>query len=167
VSPSGATADAREIRAEVERFRAALDVLVAEGGVDPDRIAAVGHDFGAMIAMLGLRADDRGRGLVSIAATPRWGDWMLAFWDLPDARIDYLREMLALDPIEAIAELAPRPILLQHGERDFYVARMAGFGLRRAAGDTAELRTYDAEHDLKVDAARDDRTRFLERILGL
>jgi fructoselysine-6-P-deglycase FrlB-like protein/predicted esterase len=167
VSPSGATADAREIRAEVGRFRAALDVLVAEGGVDPDRIAVVGHDFGAMIAMLGLRADDRGRGLVSIAATPRWGDWMLAFWDLPDARIDYLREMLALDPIEAIAELAPRPILLQHGERDFYVARMAGFGLQRAAGDTAELRMYDAEHDLKVYAARDDRTRFLERILGL
>jgi hypothetical protein len=44
---------------------------------------------------------------------------------------------------------------------------MAGFGLQRAAGDTAELRMYDAEHDLKVYAARDDRTRFLERILGL
>jgi hypothetical protein len=90
---------------------------------------------------------------------------MLAFWELPDDRIDYLRAMVPLDPIEAIGAIAPRPILLQHGERDFYVARMAGFGLRRAAGETAELRFYDAEHDLRLDAARDDRMAFLERIL--
>jgi predicted esterase len=167
IAPTGARADAKEIRAEVDRFRRALDVLVTHGSVASDRIAVVGHDFGAMIALLGLRADERGRGVVSIAATPRWGDWMLAFWELPDDRIDYLRAMVPLDPIEAIGAIAPRPILLQHGERDFYVARMAGFGLRRAAGETAELRFYDAEHDLRLDAARDDRTAFLERILDL
>lgn len=167
VAPSGADADAAEVRAEVERCRAALDVLTAEGGVAPDRIAVVGHDFGAMIAMLALAEDPRPRGLVSIAATPRWGDWMLAFWPLPDDRIEYLRTLQPLDPIEAIAAIAPRQILLQHGERDFYIARMAGFGLRRAGGDRVELQFYDAEHDLNVDQARVDRTRFLEKLLGL
>lgn len=166
VQPSGAEADAAEVRAEVVRFRAALDVLTASGGADPERIAVVGHDFGAMIAMLALREDTRPRGLVSIAATPRWGDWMLAFWPIADDRIEYLRTLLPLDPIEAIGAIAPRPILLQHGERDFYIARMAGFGFRRAAGESADLRFYDAEHDLRTDAARGDRTEFLQRLLA-
>ncbi len=167
IQPSGAAADVAEVQAEVARVRAALDVLVAHGGAAPDRIAVVGHDFGAMIAMLALAEDARPRGLVSIAATPRWGDWMLAFWPLPDDRMDYLRALLPLDPIEAIGRIAPRPVLLQHGERDFYIARMAGFGFRRAAGESAELTFYDAEHDLKVDSAREDRTQFLERLLRL
>ena len=167
VQPSGADADAAEVRAEVARFRAALDVLNSDGGAAPDRIAVVGHDFGAMIAILALREDERPRGLVSIAATPRWGDWTLAFWPLADDRIDYLRTLLPLDPIEAIGAISPRPVLLQHGERDFYIARMDGFGLRRAGGDTVELQFYDAEHDLKVDDARADRTRFLEKLLDL
>lgn len=165
VQPTGADADAAEVRAEVERFRVALQVLASDGGADPDRIAVVGHDFGAMISILALREDSRPRGLVSIAATPRWGDWMLAFWPIADDRIDYLQTLLPLDPIEAISAIAPRPILLQHGERDFYIARMAGFGFRRAAGESADLRFYDAEHDLRTDAARGDRTAFLARLL--
>jgi len=167
VQPSGAEADTAEVRAEVVRFRAALDVLTADGGADHEQIAVVAHDFGAMIAMLALREDTRPRGLVSIAATPRWGDWMLAFWPIAEDRIEYLRTLLPLDPIEAIGAIAPRPILLQHGERDFYIARMAGFGFRRAAGESADLRFYDAEHDLRTDAARADRTAFLEGLLGL
>ncbi len=166
VPPSGADVDAAEVRAEVARFRACVDLLVGSGAA-ADRVAAVGHDFGAMIAMLALAEDPRPRGLVSIAATPRWGDWMLAFWSLPDDRIDYLRTLRPLDPIEVVGAIAPRPILFQHGERDFYIARMAGFGFRRAAGETSELRFYDAEHDLRVDLARTDRTAFLEHVLDL
>jgi len=167
VQPSGATADQAEVQAEVERFRAGIDLLAGTVGESRSRFAVVGHDFGAMIAMLALAEDPRPRGLVAIAATPRWGDWMLPFWPLPDDRIDYLRALRPLDPIERIGAIAPRPILLQHGERDFYVARMAGFELRRAGGEATELRFYDTEHNLDSESARQDRQVFLERLLEL
>ena len=167
VRPASAAADQAEVRAEVERFGTALEVLVEEGGASPRRLAVVGHDFGAMIAMLALADDERPRGLVSVAATPRWGDWMLEFWPIEDDRLDYLRALRPLDPIEVIGRLAPRPILLQHGERDYYIPAMAAVGLQRAAGGGAELRFYDGGHDLHLDAVRADRTAFLERVLEI
>ena len=138
-----------------------------ESGVVPGRLAVVGHDFGAMIAILALAGDERPRGLVSVAATPRWGDWMLEFWPIEDDRIDYLRALRPLDPIEVIGRLAPRPILLQHGKRDYYIPAMAAVGMQRAAGGGADLRFYDGEHDLHLDAVRADRTAFLERVLEI
>ena len=77
----------------------------------------------------------------------------------------------ATDPphvsIEVLGRLAPRPILLQHGERDYDIPAMAAVGLQRAAGGGAELRFYDGEHDLHLDAVRADRTAFLERVLEI
>ena len=169
VDPSGAVADTREVEAEVGRLREALDVLAARPDVDGARLAVVGHDFGGMLASIAAARDPRIRALALIAPTPRWGDWFLPFWPIAEDRIAYLGEMRALDPVEQMARIPPRPVLLQLGRRDFYVPLMAGLELRRAAGDddSVELKAYDAEHDLRTDEARADRMAFLERTLGL
>jgi hypothetical protein len=149
IHPSGSAADAAEVRAEVDRLRAGLD-------------------FGAMYGVLAAAEDPRVAALALIAPTPRWGDWFLPFWAIDEDRIDYLRAMRPLDPVEVIGRVAPRPILLQMGRRDFYIPLMAGLELRRAGGDASvELKAYDAEHDLRVDDARADRLAFLERTLRL
>ena len=49
-------------------------------GVDPPRIALVGHDFGAMHGVVLAAEDERIAGDGLIAATPRWADWFLTFW---------------------------------------------------------------------------------------
>ncbi len=168
IDPSGAAADTAQINLEVARLRAGLDLLAARPEVDPARLAVVGHDFGAMLAILAAAEDPRVRSLVVIAATPRWSDWFLPFWSIDEDRIDYLRATRSLDPIEQIASFAPRPVLLQFGQRDFYVAPMSAFGLRRAAGgDAVELKMYDAEHDMRHPDARSDRLAFLSRTLEL
>ncbi|MEW5991346.1 MAG: alpha/beta fold hydrolase [Chloroflexota bacterium] len=172
IDPSGSAADAGEIRREVARLRAGLDLLAARPEVDPSRLAVVGHDFGGMLAILAAAEDPRVRSLVVIAATPRWSDWLLPFWEIAEDRIDYLRATRDLDPIERIGAVAPRPILLQFGERDWFIPGMAGWALRRACGADpddphVELKTYDAGHDMRHPDARADRLAFLERVLEL
>ena len=169
IAPTGSTSDSAEVRAEVARLRAGLDLLADRPDVDPARLGVVGHDFGAMYAILAAAEDQRIAALALLAPTPRWGDWFLPFWPIGEDRSAYLAAMRGLDPVEVIGRIAPRPILLQLARRDFYIPLMAGFELRRAAGgDTVQLESYDAEHDLHHhDEARADRLAFLARTLSL
>jgi hypothetical protein len=185
--PSGSAADAERIVAEVTRLRRCLDLVVARPAVDAARLGVVGHDFGGMHAALLATADRRPAAYVLVAAVPRWGDWFLPFWQIEEDRIDYLRAMRPLDPIEHVGatasvgddsgvikpavegrrggRAAPARILFQFGRHDFYIAPMTGREFARAAGDAAELKAYDAEHDMALPEIVADRTAFLEREL--
>ena len=61
--------------------------------------------------------------------------------------------------------MAPARFLFQLGRHDFYIAPMTGREFARAAGDAAELKAYDAEHDMTLPEIVADRTAFLEREL--
>lgn len=168
IDPSGSAEDVTQVEAEVARLRAGLDLLAARPEVDPGRLAVVGHDFGGMLAIVAAARDPRIRSLIVIAATPRWADWFLPFWEIREDRIDYLRTLGPLDPIELIGAVPPRPILLQFGERDWFIAQMSAWALGRAAGgDAADLKMYDCGHDMHHPDARPDRAVFLARTLSL
>ena len=171
IAPSGSTADTEQIEAEVARLSRGLDLLAARSDVDSGRLGLVGHDFGAMLAILAAARDDRVRAAVLVAPTPRWADWFLPFWPIDEPRLDYLRAVEPVDPIEHMPALPPRPVLLQMANSDFYVPVMAAYELRAAAGDagadTVQLRRYEAEHDMDLDEAREDRRSFLSDTLGL
>ena len=160
-------ADAAGIRTEVAGHRRAIDLLAARDDVDGGRIGLVGHDFGAMHGIVLASEDERIAAAVLIAATPRWGDWFLPFWPIAGDRWDYLRAMDPLDPVTRIGDLAPRPVCLQFARGDFYIADMSGLELHRAAGEPKELHAYPADHAMRHDQARLDRTGFLIRSLTL
>ena len=164
--PTDAAADVARIRDEVAAHRAAVDLLLERDGVDPARIALVGHDFGAMHGLVLAAEDDRIAGVVGIAATPRWGDWFLPFWPIAGDRFDYLRALAPLDPVSVIGRIAPRPVLLQFARGDFYIADMSGLELHRAAGEPRTIKAYESDHAMRVPAARLDRTTFLATALG-
>ncbi len=166
--PTDAVADTGRIAEEVARLRACLDVLVARPAVDDARVAVVGHDFGAMHGVILATADRRPAAYVVVAAVPRWGDWFLPFWPIGEDRIDYLRTIRPLDPIEHVAGAAPAPMLFQYGLRDFFIAPMTGRELARAAGEIGTYKDYPhAEHDMAAVEIVADRTAFLEEALGL
>lgn len=167
IAPTSAVADLAAIEAEVDRLERGMAVLAGLPGVDPTRLALVGHDFGGMLATIAAARTSGLRALVVIAATPRWGDWFLPFWPIADDRIDYLRAMRPLDPIERIADAAPTPVLFQFGRADFFIAPMTGLEFRRAAADDAELLAYDDDHAMRRPEVRSDRLAFLERHLDL
>ena len=165
--PTGSAADSAAINGEVARLRAGLDILASRSDVDPDRLGVVGHDFGGMFATLAAAEEDRIRALVVVAATPRWGDWFLVFWDLPEDRLDYLRAIRSLDPIEVVGRAAPAEILFQFGRRDFYIAAMSGLEFHGAAPAGSELAAYETGHDMRLPEIRADRRAFLAPVLGL
>jgi pimeloyl-ACP methyl ester carboxylesterase len=164
--PTGAAADSERIVAEVGRLRRCLDVVTARPAVDASRLGVVGHDFGGMHAIILATVDRRPAAYVLIAAVPRWGDWFLPFWPIEEDRIDYLRGIRPLDPIEHVRGVAPGRVLFQFGLRDFFIAPMTGREFARAAGDNAEYAAYpDAEHDMTGEEIAAARTAFLESAL--
>ncbi|MEO7296202.1 MAG: alpha/beta fold hydrolase [Candidatus Limnocylindria bacterium] len=163
--PTDAEADAARIRSEVDRHRAAVDLLAARPDVDDGRIALVGHDFGAMHGTLLAADDERVAAVVLIAATPRWGDWFLPFWPIAGDRHDYLRTLASLDPISRIGAISPRPVCLQFARNDFFIAAMTGLELHRAAGEPKEMHAYDTDHGVRDPLAAADRSAFLNVIL--
>jgi dienelactone hydrolase len=167
--PTGSAHDIAAIEDEVGRFSAGLDLLAGRADVDDTRLAVVGHDFGAMLASIVAAREARVRSAVLIAPTPRWGDWFLPFWEIEEPRGTYLHALEPLDLHGQMASLAPRPVLLQLAERDYFVPLMAGFELRRASGGShaLDVRQYDADHQMAVDDARRDRIAFLAEWLEL
>jgi len=165
--PTGSAADRERIVADVALLRRCVDVVAGRPGVDPARIGVVGHDFGGMHAIILGTADRRPVAYVLIAAVPRWADWFLPFWDIPEDRIDYLRAMRPLDPIEHIGGVGPARVLLQFGRRDFFIAPMTGLELKASAPEGTELKAYDAEHDMADVEIQSDRTAFLEAGLSV
>jgi poly(3-hydroxybutyrate) depolymerase len=164
--PTGAAADAPAVRAEVARLRTAFDLLASRTDVDAGRLGVVGHDFGGMLATIAAAEDERIRALAVVAAAPRWGDWFLLFWDLPDDRLDYLRGLRRLDPVEVIGRTGAA-VLLQFGRSDFYIATMSALELKSVAPGGTDLQLYDSGHDMRLPEIRADRRAFLTRTLGL
>jgi len=84
------------------------------------------------------RVPDRG-------AVPGWVAWLIvntALW-----RMDGLDALRRPSPLEAVGQIAPRPLLLMHGTADEVIPLDHSKRLLAAAGDSAELWIVDgAEH---------------------
>ena len=148
--------------AMARNVRAALDMLVAQPGIDKTRVAMVGHDFGAMWGALAAADDSRVTHLVFMAGAPSFSDWYLFTPKREGADRDAFVEKLApLAPARAIARVAPRPVLLQFGTKDKFIANDAARAMAdAAAGARTTFKTYEFEHELTYQA-RVDRVAWL------
>jgi fermentation-respiration switch protein FrsA (DUF1100 family) len=155
---------ARSIQ-QVINLRRALDLLLAEPGVDPSRIAYVGHDFGAMYGAVMGAVDQRPTTYVLMAGTPHFIDWFL-FAQQPKSPEDYRRQLAPLDPVNFVGRLAPKPVLFQFAAQDEYVSAEAAAEFFAAARPRKHAAHYDAGHDLRNSDAAADRVTWLIRLLG-
>jgi dienelactone hydrolase len=152
---------------QVVELRQALDLLLAQPGIDAGRLALVGHDFGAMYGVVSGAADPRPRCYVLMAGTPRFPDWFMYYPKLEgDARRAFMESFIEIDPITLAPLLSPAPVLLQFGEDDPHVPRERSEQFYQAAKDPKEIRWYAAGHGLNEAAAR-DRLAWLAAQLGL
>jgi dienelactone hydrolase len=159
--------DPAAFSAQVVSLRRGLDLLAQQPGVDPGKLALVGHDFGGMTGLLASAADGRPRCHVLLALTPRFEHWM--FYDPkkhPTDEADYRRKLAVLDPIDALPAVEG-PILVQLAKEDFYVPPDEIERWREALRGKGELRTYATSHAMEASQALTDRQEFLRKTLGL
>lgn len=141
---------------QVVDIRRAIDFLLAQPDVDPERFAYVGHDFGGMYGVLAGSLDRRPTHYVIMAATPRFPDWYLYAPKLEDkAREAFVRQMAAIDPVNHVMNLSPSPILFQFAADDFHVPRERAEEFFAAAQEPKDLRWYQAGHGLNESATQD------------
>lgn len=142
---------------QAKEIRRALDVLLAQGAIDPARVAIVGHDFGAMYGALAAAADQRVTHLVYMAGSGSMSEWFL-FQPKREGsdREAFLAKLHPLDPELALARFSPRPVLLQFGTKDRFVSNENAKAQADAVKGPKTVKTYEgAEHELTYTAVRD------------
>jgi dipeptidyl aminopeptidase/acylaminoacyl peptidase len=129
--------------------RAAVDHLQAGGypGVDPGRIAVVGHSLGGWAAILAAAADVRLRAVVTCGAPAGLGALQLTADALDREFIRFLvttpAEFLSQrdevgawpGPLDVVASISPRPLLVVHGSDDEWVPAEHGRSLYERGGE--------------------------------
>jgi cephalosporin-C deacetylase-like acetyl esterase len=155
---------------QVIELRRALDVLLAQPGIDPSRIGYVGHDFGAMYGALVAAIDRRPQKYVFLTPTYSFADWFVFGSKYSDEEnAAYQKEMAVLDPTRFVSQAAPAKLFFQFAHHDYYVPERAAQVLYNAASDPKEIAWYDAAHDME-DRERlsvSDRLSWLRKELGL
>ena len=152
---------------EVVNIRRAMDLLLSQPGVDANRFAYVGHDFGGMYGVLAGSLDQRPKHYVVMAATPRFPDWYLYLPKLDgEKREAFISQMSGLDPIAHIPNLSAASVLFQFGVDDPHVPKERAEEFLAAAKEPKEVKWYEAGHGLNADAMN-DRKKWLEDKLGL
>ncbi len=152
---------------QVIELRRGLDVLLAQVQVDSERVAYVGHDFGAMYGTLMGAVDQRPDAYVLIAGASNFNQWML--FGVPEDRAglaDYKAKMDELAPTRFISQVNA-PVLFQFGTEDFYTPQADYEDYFAAALDPKTLKTYKTEHAMILDEIREDRLAFLREHLKL
>ena len=155
----------RAIRQVIE-LRRAMDLLLAQPSIDPQRVAFVGHDFGAMYGMIASAQDRRAKTYVFMAATPHFTDWFL-YRQQPKDLAAYKQQLAPIDPVLFVAKLAPASVFFQFANKDFYVPPEKAAEFYAAAGVRKQQATYEAGHDLHPPEVAADRVAWLARELGL
>lgn len=159
--------DVRNSIEEVVNLRQAIDLLLSQPGVDLERLAYVGHDFGGMYGLLAGSLDRRPTHYVIMAATPRFPDWYLYMPRMEgEAREVFIRQMSEIDPIAHVPNLSPARLFFQFATDDFHVPKERAEEFFAAAKDPKELKWYEAGHGLNEHATR-DRKAWLRQNLGL
>jgi dienelactone hydrolase len=160
----------------VVELRRGLDLLAARPDVDPNRLAYVGHSFGAQWGAILSAVDARLKGAILMGGIPD----QAAIWRdgsdpdilevraaLPKGRLDtYLKISEKTDPIFYVAH-APVPLYFQFALHERFFNKSAMDRYADAARGAKEVRWYDTGHDLNDPQAFADRADWLRRIVGL
>jgi hypothetical protein len=153
---------------QVVEMRRSLDLLLKQPGVDPKRIAHVGHDYGAMYGAIVAAVDGRAKTHVVIAASASLLDWAF-FNKQPKSMATYLKEFEALSLCDHLANAGQTSFFFQFAEKDRYVTLPKATALFGAVPGAKQMVVYGgAGHEMVAPATiRIDRDAWLARELGL
>ena len=146
---------------QVIDLRRALDVLLAQPGIDSHHIAYVGHDFGAMYGAVLSGIDRRPRWYVLMAGNPSFEKWY-TYEAKPKDPAAYSAQMSQLDPLQYLARSKADEFLFQFANKDQYISAEEAQSFSAAAPLPHGTFIYKAAHSLDVPEAFSDRISWLD-----
>ena len=161
--------DSREQIQLIVDLRRAVDILLAQPKVDPQRLGYVGSSYGG--AMGGLLAGVEGR-IKAYALEVGDGGLVTHFsgamiMGLPDqVRREWLAAMWPIEPIHYVGCAAPAALLFQNGTLDEMVAPADALRYQQAGSEPKTIRWYAAGHALNGQAYR-DQAEWLRNTIGI
>ena len=167
--PKSIARDRLAIIKQVISIRRCVDVLLDDTyvNVDPERIAFVGHDYGAMHGTLALGVDERFSAAILMALTTRYANWNAGFWVLDDSASDYRAALQPFDPLEYAPLFQPIPVFLQYSSRDAYVSvDNANEFFSAITVPNKKIEFYETGHQLEIPDAEEGRINWLLEVFG-
>jgi dienelactone hydrolase len=161
--PVGDKTDRTKVTNQLKAVEAAYQTLLRQDGVDQQRTAVIGHDYGAMYAsLLGKQV----HAMVFMAGDATWANWFDTFWlGLPaDQAVAYRKVFAGLDPVDNVGKA--HDAYFQWAGRDNFVTPevRAAFS---AAKPTAKVSLYETADHFLNQPAKDDRLAWVSAELGL
>lgn len=164
------------VQAVVE-LRRGLDLLMAQPGVDPKRIAYVGHSYGAQWGAILAAVDRRAAAVVLMGGVPQAADVFLRSTNpeliglrssLPPGQLEkYVDTIGELDALRFISRVPPVPVFLQFARYEQYFGQEAANRYIAAAREPKKVSWYDTDHELNDPQCLRDRVAWLTEHVGL
>lgn len=149
----------------VADVRRLIDHLETRDDVDASRIGLVGASMGALLGTIVAGVEDRidvpilvvGGGNMSILLAESQLSKVIEIRELLEEEGRTVEEVAAelecIDPINFVANISPRPLLMINGLKDDIVPVASNRALYARAGRPKRIVWYDTGHDVPVDPA--------------
>ncbi|PYK08447.1 MAG: hypothetical protein DME65_14075, partial [Verrucomicrobia bacterium] len=165
-----------EIQAVVE-LRRGMDLLLARPDVDPNRLAYVGHSYGAQWGSILSAIDKRMKTSVLMAGVAEIGDIFLRANDpgivelrksRPPGQFERYAQIAGeIDAIHFVGHASPIPLLFQFANFEQLFDKTSMDRYAAAASDPKQVLYYDTGHDLNDPQALQDRYDWLAKYIDL
>jgi fermentation-respiration switch protein FrsA (DUF1100 family) len=148
-TPTVTQADRPLIIGQVIELRRAFDFLLAQPGVDPQRLGFVGHAEGATYGGVLAGADKHAKAYILVGGWPSFANLICAYWSTycsvpPKTSIDtILTYVKDIDPTSLVAQAAPASLFFQFGKNDAGVTESLANQLYAAASQPKKIEWYD------------------------
>ena len=152
---------------QVIEVRRSVGFLLAQPGVDPQCIALVGHDYGAMHGALLSGIEKHIKAYVFMTGDTNYSDWAIKYFIKPTDENTYRTLMSAVDPITYVPHAAPAALFFQFAGNDEFIPHDSANQLFLAASEQKNFGWYDSAGHALNEHASQDRLAWLELQLGL
>lgn len=154
---------------QIIELRRSLDFLLAQPGVDPQRIAFVAHDYGAMHGAVLSGVEKRIKTYVLMTGDSNYSDWAIHYLHLttPATADRYRKLMAAVGPLAFLPHAAPAELFFQFAGNDQFVMTASANASFAAASEPKKFGWYaNTGHLLDAQSSK-ERLNWLIAKLGL
>lgn len=165
-----------EIQAVID-LRRGIDLLLERADVDPERLAYVGHSYGAQWGSILTAVDKRVKTSVLMAGVAELGNILLRSDDpgqvdfrktQPAGQLEkYCQVIGEVDAIHFVGHAAPISLLLQFANYEQYFDKTSMQHYVTAASEPKKVQFYDTGHDLNDPQALEDHYDWLVKHINL